>query len=69
MNSEGAYLILTIALVAAYFVQPPGVGLACTPGMSFVADVTVPDDTHFSPGQTFDKTWRLQNAGDCEWSG
>jgi hypothetical protein len=31
-------------------------------------DVTVPDDTQFPPGQSFTKTWRLQNTGTCTWS-
>ena len=31
-------------------------------------DVTVPDDTPFSPGEEFTKTWRLQNAGTCSWT-
>lgn len=33
----------------------------------FVADVTVPDDTEMDPGETFTKTWRLENAGTCDW--
>jgi hypothetical protein len=31
-------------------------------------DVTIPDDTKMAPGQTFTKTWRLQNAGTCTWT-
>ena len=34
---------------------------------AFVADVTVPDDTVFNPGDDFDKTWRIQNTGTCSW--
>jgi len=34
----------------------------------FVADVTVPDDKEMDPGETFTKTWRLENAGTCEWT-
>jgi len=34
----------------------------------FVADVTVPDGTHFSPGAAFTKTWRLRNDGECPWT-
>jgi hypothetical protein len=33
----------------------------------FVADVTVPDYTPFSPGTSFTKTWRLKNIGSCAW--
>lgn len=31
-------------------------------------DVTIPDDTEMTPGQSFTKTWRLQNAGTCTWT-
>ncbi len=34
----------------------------------FISDVTVPDGTVMSPGQTFTKTWRLKNIGTCAWS-
>ena len=34
----------------------------------FVTDVTVPDDTAVTPGQTFTKTWKLQNTGSCPWT-
>lgn len=34
----------------------------------FVSDVTVPDDTVMTPGQTFTKTWKLQNTGSCPWT-
>lgn len=34
----------------------------------FVKDVTVPDNTVFSPGTPFTKTWRLRNSGSCIWS-
>lgn len=34
----------------------------------FIADVTVPDGTNFSPGTAFNKTWRLKNIGTCAWN-
>lgn len=34
----------------------------------FVADVTIPDGTLFTPGTVFTKTWRLKNVGTCTWS-
>lgn len=34
----------------------------------FITDVTVPDGTIFSPGETFTKTWRLRNTGTCTWT-
>ena len=35
---------------------------------AFVADVTVPDYTVFSPNTAFTKTWRLKNVGTCTWT-
>lgn len=31
-------------------------------------DVTVPDYTIMTPGQTFTKTWRIRNIGTCTWN-
>ena len=31
-------------------------------------DVTIPDDTILAPGESFSKTWRLENVGTCAWS-
>ncbi len=36
-------------------------------GLSFVSDVTVPDNTRTDPGEEFTKTWRVQNNGTCAW--
>ncbi len=36
--------------------------------IKFIADVTVPDYTPYSPGTVFTKTWRLQNIGTCSWT-
>ena len=34
----------------------------------YVADVTIPDGTVMTPGQSFQKTWRVLNTGSCVWS-
>lgn len=39
----------------------------CTNGATFVADVTVPDNTTIAAGETFIKIWRLHNGGTCTW--
>ena len=36
-------------------------------GLTFVSDVTIPDDTAMTPSQTFTKTWRVRNSGSCAW--
>ena len=40
----------------------------CINEADFVQDVTVPDDTNIPAGDTFDKIWRLRNAGTCTWT-
>src|SRR5690606_30965399 len=42
---------------------------SCEDSALMIADVTVPDDTQMSRGQTFTKTWRFLNNGTCPWSG
>ena len=39
----------------------------CLPNAAFVADVTIPDGTQFSPGETFTKTWRVRSTGCAGW--
>lgn len=36
--------------------------------LDFVTDVTVPDNTVYSPNVTFTKTWRIKNSGSCSWT-
>ncbi len=51
--------------------QAPGTtALAAAPTCmqaQFVTDVTVPDGTRFENNESFKKTWRLRNAGTCDW--
>jgi Ig-like domain from next to BRCA1 gene len=47
---------------------PTPVPGACLNKASFVADVSVPDNTVFAPNTAFTKTWRLKNIGSCTWT-
>jgi hypothetical protein len=40
---------------------------SCTDGLSFVNDVTIPDNTIVAPGNSLDKQWLVQNSGSCNW--
>src|SRR4030095_3125018 len=40
----------------------------CTNSASFVADITIPDNTEIVGGETFTKTWRIMNTGTCIWA-
>lgn len=53
-----------------------GIGIGTAPvagatascyGLSFVSDVTIPDNTPVTAGQAFTKTWKVKNAGSCAW--
>jgi hypothetical protein len=42
-------------------------GTACD-GAIYISDVTIQDHTVENPGESFVKTWALQNTGSCTWS-
>jgi hypothetical protein len=48
-------------------VTPTSGAPECVYSTSFVADVTIPDDTELAPGTAFVKTWRIRNSGTCAW--
>ncbi len=35
--------------------------------LAYVSDVTIPDNTAITAGQTFTKTWKVANTGSCAW--
>jgi hypothetical protein len=47
--------------------SPTPTSLPCDDA-KFISDVSIPDDTVFTPGTTFTKTWRLKNTGSCTWT-
>jgi len=44
-----------------------GVNYGCYDSV-YVKDMTIPDGTVLTPGETFVKTWKLQNTGSCSWT-
>ena len=46
---------------------PPYTPVPCNQA-GFVSDVTIPDNTTMTPGQSFTKTWRIRNNGSCTWT-
>jgi uncharacterized protein YkwD len=46
---------------------PTVAALTCKNQATFVDDVTVPDGTSFRQEETFTKTWRVRNTGECTW--
>ena len=45
----------------------PVIKADCEDQAIFINDVTVPDGTFFDPGESFTKTWQIQNTGTCTW--
>jgi hypothetical protein len=46
----------------------PTIPPPCVYNADFIGDVTVPDGTIFSAGQTYNKIWRVINNGSCPWN-
>src|SRR5215212_676920 len=42
---------------------------SCRESALFLKDVTYPDNTRLTAGEKFTKTWKLQNTGNCKWTG
>jgi hypothetical protein len=52
---------------ASTAVIPTPTPTPCTNGLTFVKDITIPDNTPFSSGQPVDKQWLVSNSGTCNW--
>lgn len=59
--------LVTLPSTLAAVTQPPVAATKSCYSMAFVSDVTIPDNTAVSPGQTFTKTWKVVNNGSCAW--
>jgi hypothetical protein len=40
----------------------------CINNLTFVNDLTIPDNTSIAYGATIDKQWLVQNSGTCNWN-
>ncbi len=40
---------------------------SCVAGLTFISDLTIPDDAIVAAGRTLDKKWLVQNSGSCNW--
>lgn len=52
---------------AAPVIPPTGPEEACINKAGFFGDVTIPDNTPFTQGVEFVKTWKVRNEGTCTW--
>jgi hypothetical protein len=42
-------------------------GELCRDRATYIADITIPDNTGLAPEAEFTKTWRIRNEGNCAW--
>jgi len=61
-------VLLTQAVLGSPTATTAVGSISGTPEVEFVADVTVPDGSDFTPREKFTKTWRLRNAGTRTWT-
>jgi hypothetical protein len=61
----------TVSISTPANVTPFGTGIASPTAscyrLSYVNDVSIPDNTPMTPGQSFTKTWKVRNSGTCAW--
>ena len=55
------------ALVTETLSPQPSPSPACTPGLVFLDDLTIPDGTTVQQGEILDKRWLVENNGSCNW--
>lgn len=69
LTPAATFAPLTTSTVGTPFggLTPVGVATTSCYGLTFVSDVSIPDNTQMDPGESFTKTWKVQNSGSCAW--
>jgi len=49
-------------------VPRPTENASCSNLLAYVKDLTIPDGSMFSPGESIDKRWLVENQGTCNWN-
>ncbi len=49
-------------------IEPTANSDECVSNLTFVSDLTIPDNTFITYGATMDKQWLVQNSGTCDWN-
>ncbi|MBI5952132.1 MAG: hypothetical protein HY865_10770 [Chloroflexi bacterium] len=68
--TKQGYVPPTLTLTPEVTISPTGAVTAppnCRDGAVLLRDVTIQDNTQVRAGETFTKTWELQNVGTCPW--
>ena len=40
----------------------------CVDNLTFIEDITIPDNSFIAFGASIDKQWRIENSGTCNWT-
>ncbi|MBI2757943.1 MAG: hypothetical protein HYX49_04615 [Chloroflexi bacterium] len=59
--------VANISPTSIPIITPPTPTPPCTDILTYIQDLTIPDDTAVAPGQTIDKQWLVTNSGSCNW--
>ncbi|MBL8101966.1 MAG: hypothetical protein JNM02_05510 [Anaerolineales bacterium] len=63
------FAVATLPSLAAFATNTQSVSVAVGCDNSvYISDVTIPDNTAVTPGQSMTKTWKVQNNGTCAWT-
>jgi hypothetical protein len=63
------FAIASLPSLAAFATNTQSVSVAVGCDNSvYISDVTIPDNTAVTPGQSMTKTWKVQNNGTCAWT-
>lgn len=46
----------------------PTENAGCSNLLAYIKDLTIPDGSMFSPGESIDKRWQVENQGTCNWN-
>jgi hypothetical protein len=60
-------LLVVLMLLPGAAQAAPAAQASCVYRATFLADVTIPDNTVVQGGSSFIKVWRLRNDGTCAW--
>lgn len=57
----------TITLIPTAPILRPTTIQNCSDQLTFLSDLTIPDNTVVAPSSTIDKRWEVKNSGTCNW--
>lgn len=67
LATNTAFATSTLPPLSAFATNTQAVVGGCD-NSAYVSDVTIPDNTVVTPGQSMTKTWKVQNSGTCAWT-